>query len=97
MAVVRNTGGMWEGPGIGRASDLIAIDRPQPNLFALPERAWRGPNVLVVGVAAARKAGLEVGILRAERALHRPADVRAARADPMIPAELATILVARVA
>ena len=85
------------GPVIDGGFYLIAIDRPQPNLFALPERAWRGPNVLVVGVAAARKAGLEVRILRAERALHRPADVRAARADPMIPAELATILVARVA
>jgi len=25
IVVVRNTGGMWEGPGIGRASDLIAL------------------------------------------------------------------------
>ena len=25
VVVVRNTGGMWEGPGIGRASDLIAL------------------------------------------------------------------------
>jgi branched-chain amino acid aminotransferase len=25
VAVVRNTGGMWEGPGVGRASDLIAL------------------------------------------------------------------------
>jgi branched-chain amino acid aminotransferase len=25
LVVVRNTGGMWEGPGIGRASDLIAL------------------------------------------------------------------------
>lgn len=25
IVVVRNTGGMWEGPGVGRASDLIAL------------------------------------------------------------------------
>lgn len=25
VAVVRNTGGIWEGPGLGRASDLIAL------------------------------------------------------------------------
>lgn len=25
LVVVRNTGGMWEGPGVGRASDLIAL------------------------------------------------------------------------
>ena len=25
VVVVRNTGGMWEGPGVGRASDLIAL------------------------------------------------------------------------
>ena len=25
VVVVRNTGGMWEGPGLGRASDLIAL------------------------------------------------------------------------
>src|SRR5450755_259554 len=25
VVVVRNIGGMWEGPGVGRASDLIAL------------------------------------------------------------------------
>ena len=34
---------------------------------------------MAMALAAAREAGLEVGILRAERALHRPADLRAAR------------------
>ncbi len=71
---------------------LIGIDRPLPRLFALPENAWRSPDMMAVGLAAAREAGLEVGLLRTERALHRPADVRAALADPLLPAELRRVL-----
>ena len=41
---------------------------------------------------AANKAGLEVGILRGERALHRPADARAALADPLLPEAVARAL-----
>ena len=62
------------GPVIDGGLYVIAVDRPQPQLFALPE----------------------VGILRAERALHRPADLRAACADPTLPPELARILGSRV-
>ncbi|HEY5317265.1 MAG TPA: DUF2064 domain-containing protein [Solirubrobacteraceae bacterium] len=80
------------GPVIDGGFYLIAIDRPQPKLCAIPERAWRGSDVMATALAAGRKAGLEVGILRAERALHRPADMRAARADPTLPPELARIL-----
>jgi hypothetical protein len=47
---------------------------------------------MTIGLAAARDAGLEVGILRAERALHRSADVRAALADPLLPSGLRRIL-----
>jgi glycosyltransferase A (GT-A) superfamily protein (DUF2064 family) len=85
------------GPVIDGGLYLIAVDRPQPELFALPEQVWRGPDVLGMALAAARKAGLEVGILRGERALHRPADLRAAQADPTLPPELATILGSRAA
>ena len=42
--------------------------------------------------AAAREASLEIGLLRGERALHRPADVRAALADPMLPGDIERIL-----
>ena len=85
------------GPVIDGGFYLIAIDRPLPNLFTLPEQAWRAPDVMAMALSAARNAGLEVGILRAERALHRPADLRAARADPTLPPELARILGSRVA
>jgi uncharacterized protein len=80
------------GPAIDGGFYLIAIPRPLPKLFALPERAWRSPDVMTIGVAAAQEAGLEIGILRAERALHRPADVRAALADPLLPEALGRIL-----
>jgi glycosyltransferase A (GT-A) superfamily protein (DUF2064 family) len=80
------------GPAIDGGFYLIGISRPMPKLFALPEGAWRSPDVMTMGLAAARDAGLEVGLLRAERALHRPDDVRAALADPLLPAEVGQIL-----
>ena len=40
---------------------MIAISRPVPKLFALPEQAWRSPDAMTVGLAAAREAGLEIG------------------------------------
>jgi glycosyltransferase A (GT-A) superfamily protein (DUF2064 family) len=80
------------GPSVDGGFYLIGITRPLPRLFGLPEQAWRSPDVMTVGMAAAREAGLEVGILRVERALHRPDDVRAALADPLLPAEIGRLL-----
>jgi hypothetical protein len=80
------------GPAVQGGLYLIAIARPLPGLFALPETVWRSPDVMTVGLAAAREAGLELGLLRVERALHRPADVRAALADPLLPADFRGVL-----
>jgi uncharacterized protein len=80
------------GPAIDGGLYMVAIARPLPSLFSLPETAWRSPDVMTMGVAAATDAGLEIGILRAERALHRPADVRAALADPLLPESVGRIL-----
>jgi glycosyltransferase A (GT-A) superfamily protein (DUF2064 family) len=80
------------GPVIDGGLYLIGIARPVPKLFALPEQSWRGRDVMMIGLSAVREAGLEVGILRAERALQRPADVRAALADPLLPDGLSKIL-----
>jgi hypothetical protein len=80
------------GPAIDGGLYLIGISRALPQLFALPEQAWRSPDVMAVGFAAAREAGLEIGLLRGERGLHRPADVRAALADPLLPAEFRQVL-----
>jgi glycosyltransferase A (GT-A) superfamily protein (DUF2064 family) len=80
------------GPVIDGGLYLVGIAHPVPKLFALPEQSWRGRDVMMIGLSAVREAGLEVGILRAERGLHRPSDVRAALADPLLPDGLAKIL-----
>jgi uncharacterized protein len=80
------------GPAVDGGLYLIGMSRPLPRLFSLPEHAWRSPDVMAVGIAAARDAGLEIGILRVERALHRPGDVRAALADPLLPQSVAQLL-----
>ena len=80
------------GPVIDGGLYMLAIARPLPKLFALPEHSWRSPDVMMLGLAAARDASLEIGLLRGERALHRPADVRAALADPMLPGDIGRIL-----
>jgi glycosyltransferase A (GT-A) superfamily protein (DUF2064 family) len=80
------------GPVFDGGYYLIAIARPLPSLFALPEAVWRGPDSFNQVLLAASKAGLEVGILRGERALHRPADARAALADPLLPDAVARAL-----
>ncbi len=71
---------------------LLALARPLPELFELPEQAWRGPDSLPQLLQAAIAANLEVGLLRAERSLHRPTDVRAALADPQLPDLVARVL-----
>ena len=80
------------GPVIDGGFYLIGLSRPLPELFGLPEEVWRDHDAMTLAVAAARDAGLEIGILRAERALQRPADVRAALADPLLPEEIRRIL-----
>lgn len=80
------------GPVIDGGLYLIGFSKPLPSLFTLPEQMWRSPDVMAMSVAAVREAGLEVGLLRTERALHRPADLRAALADPMLPEAIRRVL-----
>ncbi len=72
------------GPVIDGGFYLVAMPRPVRQLFALPEQVWRSSDAVGAGLLAARESGLEVGIVRAERALHRPSDLRAALADPLL-------------
>lgn len=85
------------GPALEGGFYLIAINRPLPKLFALPEGVWRSPDAMALAIGAVRAAGLELGVLRAERPLQRPADVRAALADPLLPEDVGQILGGRVA
>lgn len=80
------------GPVYGGGFYMIAVARPMPELFNLTEHLWRGADVMTVGVAISRDGLREVGIMRPERALHRPADVRAALADPTLPEIVARAL-----
>jgi hypothetical protein len=77
------------GPEFDGGFYMIGLARPLPALFSLPERAWRSPDAMSAAIVAAQKAGLEVGLLRAER---KPEDVRAALADPLTDPEMRGIL-----
>lgn len=80
------------GPAFDGGFYLIGVNRPLGALFGLPESAWRGADSMAMVLRAAVQAGLDVGLLRTERALHRPADVRALLADPMLPEGVARVL-----
>lgn len=80
------------GPVFDGGYYLIGLTRPLPELFALPERIWRAPDAINTVIATAAANGLQVGMLRAERALRRPADLRAALADPLLPPTIAKVL-----
>ena len=80
------------GPAFDGGYYLIALAAPQPQLFQLPSDAWGGPRVLELSVQAAENGGLTLGMLRVERDLDTPADVRAALADPHFPTEVAALL-----
>jgi glycosyltransferase A (GT-A) superfamily protein (DUF2064 family) len=83
------------GPVFDGGFYLIALARPLAALFALPDAAWRSPDSLMIVLGAAHAAGIEGGMLRAERALRSPGDVRAAVADPLLDGELRALLDSR--
>jgi glycosyltransferase A (GT-A) superfamily protein (DUF2064 family) len=80
------------GPVFDGGFYLLALARPLPELFAEPEADWIGPDAMATAFAAAARAGLNVGMLRAERGLRRPDDVCAALADPLTDPELRALL-----
>jgi hypothetical protein len=80
------------GPLIDGGLYLLGLGGPLPVLLAISEARWQDPDVMATGFTTARDAGLEVGVLRAERALRSAGDVRAALADPLLPEEIAEIL-----
>jgi glycosyltransferase A (GT-A) superfamily protein (DUF2064 family) len=80
------------GPVIDGGLYLLALARPLPAVFAALEERWQDPDVMTIAFSAARDGGLEVGILRAERALRDAGDVDAALADPLTPQQLRRIL-----
>lgn len=80
------------GPVLDGGFYLIGLQHRSLELFCLPEQLWRGRDTMALAAAAVRQLGAEVGVLRAERGLHRPADVRAALADPLLPEAVSRVL-----
>ncbi len=80
------------GPVFDGGFYLIALARPLSALLGLPERTWRSPDAMSIALAAAHEAGIEGGLLRAERGLHSLEDLHAALADPLLDPELRRLL-----
>jgi rSAM/selenodomain-associated transferase 2 len=82
------------GPSLDGGYYLVALERHAPDLFAIEESAWGGPEVLDRSLAAAAAAGLDASVLDArERDLDTPADAAAlAESDPELGELLRTAL-----
>ncbi len=80
------------GPSADGRFYLVGLREPHPEVFALPEGAWQGPRVLELALTAAHEAGLELAMLRGERALHEEADARAMLVDPLAPQGVVDVL-----
>ena len=80
------------GPVFDGGLYMLALTRALPALFALPAQTWDSPDAMGLVLGAINQEGVAVGLLRAERGLRRPADVRAALADPLLDDELRALL-----
>jgi glycosyltransferase A (GT-A) superfamily protein (DUF2064 family) len=80
------------GPVIDGGLYLLGLSRPLAELVNVAEETWSGTDAMTAALQAAAEAGREVGLLRAERALRQPSDVRAALADPLTPERVGRVL-----
>lgn len=80
------------GPVIDGGLYLLGLAAAVPAVLSLPEAVWQRQDAMETAVSAAHDHGLEVGILRAERALRGEADAAAALADPLLPEAVAQLL-----
>lgn len=80
--------GVAVGPVFDGGFYLVGLARPLPGLLELRD----GPEAMNQAFVAAHEAGVEVGLLRAERGLRSAADVAAALADPLLDEELRGLL-----
>ncbi len=80
------------GPVFDGGFYLVGLARPLPTLGELAAVDLAGHDALGALVSLAEREQLEVGLLRTERGLRRPADVRALLADPLTDRELRALL-----
>jgi hypothetical protein len=80
------------GPVFDGGFYLVAFAHPLAVLPTLPDAIWKSPDAMAIAFTAAHGAGVEAGMLRAERGMHSLDDVRAALADPLLDSELRAVL-----
>ena len=80
------------GPVFDGGCYLIGLPHPLEGLFSIAGELWREGDAVRLGVAAVQATGVELGLLRAERGLRSPSDVRAALADPVFAPEVRALL-----
>jgi hypothetical protein len=80
------------GPMFDGGFYLVAVAQPIAALQELTDDAWRSSDPIALAAGAAREAELAIGLLRTERGLRKPADVRALLADPLLDRELRALL-----
>jgi hypothetical protein len=83
--------GLVIGPLLDGGLYLLGLSRPLAELVSVPDEAWYGEEAMSAALQAAAEAGIEVGMLRGERALRTRDDVRAALADPLTPLQIGRI------
>lgn len=88
LADLADGAGLAVGPTLDGGRYLLAI----AGGTAVPDGVWDPAAGMEETLRLAGEAGLEVGLLRPERALATPGDLRAARADPLFPREIAALL-----
>ena len=80
------------GPVFDGGFYLLALAGLLAGLLGLAAATWRSADAMGLALTAAHTAGIQAGLLRPERALRTPADVRAALADPLLDGELRAVL-----
>jgi glycosyltransferase A (GT-A) superfamily protein (DUF2064 family) len=80
------------GPALDGGFYLAGLAGSYAAVFTLPAAAWESGDLLTGVLSRARDNGLELGLLRYERELRGPLDVRALLADPLAPADVIAVL-----
>jgi glycosyltransferase A (GT-A) superfamily protein (DUF2064 family) len=80
------------GPSTDGGCYLVGLARPDARLLERSIGAWGREEISTRLRALAASQQLSVGLLRTERELHAPADVRALLADPMAPKDVVEVL-----
>jgi hypothetical protein len=80
------------GPVLDGGLYLLGLRQPFPELLERLEESLASREPATASLAVASEMGLEIGLLRVERALRTASDVEAALADPLTPEEIRRVL-----